>query len=96
MPQANTVFIADLPPSNKDTPPAKKWTAGAEGRCAADNRHRFVASVVAMDGYERRGAVIGHAAETAGRRQSVDLYGRGAHKPGAMMAITACVTRSRI
>jgi hypothetical protein len=28
MPQANTLFIADLPPSSKDTPAAKKWTAG--------------------------------------------------------------------
>jgi hypothetical protein len=28
MPQANTLFIADLPPSAKDAPAAKKWAAG--------------------------------------------------------------------
>ena len=34
MPQANTLFIADLPPG-------KSWTRRREGRCAADYRHRF-------------------------------------------------------
>jgi hypothetical protein len=30
MPQANTVFIADLPPAVSNAPPGKNWTAGAK------------------------------------------------------------------
>jgi hypothetical protein len=31
MPQANTLFVAELPPATLNAPPGKNWTAGAKG-----------------------------------------------------------------